>query len=108
MPGNGTSKLSIVRRGGFADSLRPYKIFANGEQVGTIKKNSVLHLDVPSGTIKVEARIDWGESEPLTITAAPGQTIEIEVSNHWGLWLALWGATFGSHSYLNLKQLGSS
>lgn len=105
MPTGGTSKLKIIRHSGYADRLRSYKIFVNDKHVGNVARNSVLDLEVPSGPLKVQARIDWGRSRQLVVNAAPNQTIEIEVSNRWGPFLGLWGATFGAGSYLLLKQL---
>jgi hypothetical protein len=104
MSARSSSKLRIVRRGGYADMLRSYKIFVNDEATGSIARNSVLDLDVPSGPLKVEARVDWGRSQPVMIEAQPDQTVEVEVSNHWGPWLAPWAITFGASSYLTLKQ----
>ncbi len=98
----------VVRRSEFADWLRSYKIFVNGAQVGTIARSSVLELAVPSGQLKIEARVDWGRSQPLVIDAAPSQRIQIQVSNHWGALLALWAVTFGAGSYLTLTPLSAS
>jgi hypothetical protein len=103
-----TCILRFVRGSGYADRLRPYKIFINGAQVGTIARDAVLDVEVPSGPLTVEARIDWGRSRPLTIEAAPDQKIEIEVSNHWGTPLALWAITFGFRTYLTLKCIPAS
>jgi hypothetical protein len=108
MPTSTTSKLKIIRHGGNADRLRSYKIFVDDKHVGNVSHNGVLDLEVPNGTVKVQARIDWARSRPLVVNAAPNQTIEIEVSNHWGLFLALWSVTFGAGNYLLLKQLSSS
>jgi hypothetical protein len=107
MPSGATCKLKIVRRGGYADAIRSYKIFINKEQVGTIDRNSVLNLENPSDPITIEARVDWGRNLPLTIATTPDQRIEIEVSNHWGALLSLWAVTFGYRSYLTLKQVPS-
>jgi hypothetical protein len=104
MPEGATSKLKIIRHGGYADRFRSYKIFVNDQHVGDVARNSVLDFEVPSGAVKVQARIDWGRSRPLDLNASPNQTIELEVSNHWGPLLGLWGATFGAGSYLLLKQ----
>jgi hypothetical protein len=79
-----TCRLRLVRGSGYAYRLRRYKIFIDGAQVGTIARDAVLDLEVPSGPHTIEARIDWGRSQPLTIEATPDQRIEIEVSNHWG------------------------
>jgi hypothetical protein len=97
--------VRIVRRSEYADRIRSYKILINGTVAGSIARDSVLDLEVPSGPVTIEARIDWGRSRPLTIEAAPGKRIEIEVSNHWGALLGLWAITFGCRSYLPLKPL---
>jgi hypothetical protein len=102
------SKLKVVRHSGYTDKLRSYRIFVNDKHVGNVAQKSVLDLDVPSGAVKVLARIDWCRSQPLVFDAAPNQTIEIEVSNNWGPFLGLWGVIFGSGSYLLLKRVGSS
>jgi hypothetical protein len=106
MPTGTTSKLKIIRHRGSADMLRSYKIFVNDEHVGDIARDSVL--EVASGAVKVQARIDWGRSQPLVMDAVPDQTIEVEVSNHWGPSQALWAITFGHRSYLLLKELRPS
>jgi hypothetical protein len=108
MSAGATCMLRLVRGSGYADWFRRYKIFINGAQVGTIARDAVLDLEVPSGPLTIEARIDWGRSQPLTVEATPDQRIEIEVSNHWGALLALWGITFGFRTYLTLKRLPAS
>jgi hypothetical protein len=65
----------------------------------------VLDIDAPSGALRIEARIDWGRSRPLSIDASPDQIIEIEVSNEWSPLLGLWAITFGKNNYLTLRQL---
>jgi hypothetical protein len=97
--------LRIVRRSGYADALRSYKILVNGAAVGSVARNSVLDLEVPCGPLTIEARVDWARSPPLAIEAVPGKRTEIEVSNYWGALLGLWAVTFGYRSYLLLKQL---
>jgi len=105
MPQDGNSRLKIVRHGGYTDSLRSYKIFLDDKPVGTIARNAVLELDIPSGPHKLQAKVDWCQSPPLTIQAAPNQSVEVEVTNHWGAWLALWGVTFGYATYLDLTPV---
>jgi hypothetical protein len=105
---SGTRTLRLIRRTEYRDLLRAYKIYINGTQVGAIARDSVLDIEVPSGPFTLEARLDWGRSRPTTIQAAPDQKIEIEVSNNWGVWLAIWAVTFGFRSYLKLTQLPAS
>jgi len=107
MSAGAVCKPRIVRGSGYADWLRNYKILVNGAEVGLIARDSVLDVEVPCGIITVEARLDWGRSQPLTIEATPGKRIDIEVSNHWGALLALWGSTFGYRNYLLLKRVAA-
>ena len=100
-----TCILRIIRRGRFADRYRSYKIFANGMQVGTVARNSTLDVEVPSGRLTVEGRIDWARSRPLVIDALPKQRIDLEISNNWSPFLWLWAGTLGAGSYLTLKRL---
>jgi hypothetical protein len=100
-----TCRIKIIRASQYADMLRSYQIMLNGQKAGSIAKNDVLELTAPAGRVTIEARIDWGRSEPLTIDAKPGETNEIEVRNHWGNMLALWAITFGRSSYIELRLL---
>ena len=104
MAQDGTCTIRVVRPSLLADTLRSYKILLNGTVAGRIAANSTLEITAPAGAITVEARIDWGRSNALTINSVPGQTIEIEVRNYWGPLLALWAITFGKNSYLRLTQ----
>ena len=94
--------IKLVRPSQFVDMLRSYEIFLNGKSAGTIGRNGVLEILTPAGAITIEAKLDWGRSQPLSINTVPHQTIEIEVKNHWGAWLALWAISFGKDSYLLL------
>jgi hypothetical protein len=105
MSGAGSCRLRVTRAGGYADYLRSYTIIVNGKEVGTIGRNSTAEFVVPSGRLTVEASVDWGRSTPIEIDARPDQTVALEVSNRWGALLALWAITFGSGSYLQLRQL---
>jgi hypothetical protein len=97
-----TCTIRIVRPNQFADRIRSYRILVNGKDAGKIAADSTLDIAAPAGDVTIQARIDWGRSRPLTINAPAGRTIEIEVSNRWGAFLALWAVTFGINSYLLL------
>jgi hypothetical protein len=98
----GTCTIRVTRPSAFADLLRSYSIQINGRQVGSIGNGGMLEVREPAGTVTIEAKIDWGRSKPLTIQAAPDQTIEVEVRNNWGGLLSLWAITFGKNTYLKL------
>jgi hypothetical protein len=94
--------IRLVRPSLLVDVLRSYRILVNGREAGKIGNNSTLEISAPAGPVTIEARLDWVRSQPLTIQAVPGQTIEIEVRNHWGAPRALWAISFGRNSYLLL------
>ena len=96
------STIRLVRPSLFVDVLRSYRILVNGSDAGKIGNNSTLEIRAPAGPVTIEARLDWVRSQPLTIDAVPGQTLEVEVRNHWGASRALWAISFGRNSYLVL------
>lgn len=69
-----TSKLCIVRGGGWQDALRSYKVFLDGQLVGELKRNSELALPVPQGLHTVQLRIDWLGSPEVAVRVGVGQT----------------------------------
>jgi hypothetical protein len=97
-----TSTIRLVRPPLLVDVLRSYRILVNGKEAGKIANNSTLETRVAAGPVTIEARLDWVRSEPLTIHAVPGQTLEVEVRNHWGTSRALWAISFGRNTYLLL------
>lgn len=96
--------IRFVRSSGFKDWIRSYTMRVNGTNVGTIANGGTLEVKVAPGVTTIEAEIDWAKAKPLTITTAPNQTIEIEVSNRWSAFLSLWAVTFGRNEYLTLTQ----
>ena len=94
--------IRLVRPSRYQDRIRSYRILLNGKDAGKIANDSTLEIRAPSGSTTIEARIDWGRSRPLTINTAPGETVEIEVRNRWGIGMALWASTFGKNTYLLL------
>ena len=94
--------IRLVRPSLLVDVLRSYRILVNGRESGKIGNNSTLEISVSAGPVTIEARLDWVRSQPLTIHAMPGQTLEVEVRNQWGASRALWAISFGRNSYLVL------
>ena len=105
MADDNTCTIRFVRPSAYADVLRSYQIFIDGKNVGALGRNDALEVKAPAGSLTIEARLDWGRSEPLTITAAPNRKIEIEVTNNWGALLSIWAVTFGKNTYLKLRQI---
>lgn len=60
-------------RGGWRDMARGYKIFIDGNHVGTVRRGGRWEMAVPSGAHDVQLRIDWCSSQVLRVHAADGQ-----------------------------------
>ncbi len=97
--------LVVTRGGGFSDRLRAYKILVNGVEKVEIKAKSRVEIPVSADAHMVQATIDWTSSNFLLVTLAPGEVAEIEVSNTFGAWRAIWAISFGARNYLTLKQV---
>jgi hypothetical protein len=105
MAAAGNCRLKVIRRTQYVDLIRSYRIRVNGRDVATIGRNAVVEVDVPGGPLTIEGCIDWCGSAPLVVEGRPGETIEVEVSNPWSAWLALWAVTFGRRRYLVLERV---
>jgi hypothetical protein len=99
------STLRIIRHSSVLDAIRPYVIYVNGNEVGSVAHDSVVDFHVPSGRLVIEARCDWAGGPPLMVEMAPHERIDIEVTNQWDPLRAAWAATFRSNRYLTLRHL---
>jgi hypothetical protein len=100
------STIRIVRHDAFADRNKPYGIFINGAQVGTVGPDGVADFRVPHGAVLIEARNDWGASRPLKVDTARNHRVDIEVSNRFRRgWRGFGARLFGSDNPLSLRQL---
>ena len=95
--------LRLHRSSTYIDAVRPYRILANGSEIGKVVRGSTLEVSVPAGQTIVEAKIDWCSSRPLNLDARPNAAIDIDVSNPWNPVLALWAITVGRNRYLVLR-----
>ena len=108
MPDDNSCTIRFVRPSGYADRIRSYQMLVNGRDVGTIGNGKTLEVKAAPGAIRIEAKIDWAKARPLTVNTVPRQTVEVEVRNRWGVWLALWAITFGKDDYLLLTLLAAT
>jgi len=99
------STLRIIRGPSRFDALRPYVIYVNDKEIGTVAHDSVVDFPVPIGQLVVEAYCDWAGSPPLTVEVAPFERIDIEVANARGPIRSLWAIAFRPNHYLTLRHL---
>lgn len=99
------STIRIIRPRSFTDRFRPYRIFINGALVGFIHRDGVVDFRVPCGRLVVEARVDWGRSQPVAIETKPAGRIDLEVRNRWGPVFAIAAMIGRPGRYLTLRPV---
>lgn len=71
--------IRLYRPPEFINSTRQYKIFVDGEKIGTIVNGDTLEFDLPAGTHTMQAKIDWCSSPEFTFSVKNGETKTINV-----------------------------
>jgi len=95
--------IRIIRH---ADTrLVPCDILINGAVVGAIDPDSAIELRVPSGRLRVEARMGLAESRPLMVRTAPGNRIDLELIHRSD---TLWSKLFPTDTHLSLRPMAVS
>ncbi|MFI2207548.1 hypothetical protein ACH47Z_44280, partial [Streptomyces sp. NPDC020192] len=70
----GTLVLSRAR-GGYRYAVRGYAVLLDHAQVGSIRRGQTLRFEVPSGVHRLQLKIAWCSSPPLTAVVKPGSTV---------------------------------
>jgi len=78
-------RLVVTRPTAFRDRLRAYRIFVDGTNVGDVRAGGQVELEISPGRHRVEARVDWCSSTPLSVEAS-GEPIRLEVGSDWSSW----------------------
>lgn len=93
----------IIRRGrAYADAVRAYKIFVDGEARGEIRQGGEVSLDVPPGQHVVQLRVDWCTSSEVTVRA--GEAPVVLACRPKSSWHAF-NAFFDPSHYIRLEQI---
>lgn len=99
---DGTSHLVITRPGHhYRDAVRSYLLEVAGEDAGSIKAGETVTLEVPAGSHKVRASVDWTGSPAVIVDAQPGEQIQLLVEPAGSAFSALF-QIFKPMSYLKL------
>lgn len=72
-------KLLIKRNSEWANKMRNFELYLNGRKFTYIKDRQLLSLEIPEGTYRLEARIDWCGSKPLDFEVKKGDIKRIEI-----------------------------
>lgn len=70
-------RLVIRRQPGSSSILRAFRVLVDGNQVGRLRQDGELAVDVEPGTHAVQIKVDWAGSKPLEVTAGPGEVIRL-------------------------------
>lgn len=97
-------KLTVKRPGEFLDIFRSYKIYVNGEKIGTIHRSSERSFDVPAGNLTIMAKIDWTSSNVWDGTLSESDTLTLVVSHEGSDILKGFGR---AGDYLTLREEGA-
>ena len=101
-------EIKVTRPKQYADKVRDYYLWADGQKIGKIKPNSTATYIVPDETIKIKATIDWCASQEFEVTNLKSN--QVVISNTFGhhflssLLLPLYYMTFGKNKYLTIEN----
>ena len=65
-------KLTVTRNTGSYSMFRKIKILLDGEKIGEIGRNETLSFDVDGGLHSVSAKIDWVETNRISLDFSSG------------------------------------
>ena len=100
-----TAKITFHRGGGWMDRFRAYRLAVTGEEVGHIKRDSQLSVEVEATQHTLRATIDWCGSNILYIDLSEGGEVHVEVSNPNGPFKGQRVMRRAPGAYLHLRLL---
>ncbi|WP_055586120.1 hypothetical protein, partial [Peterkaempfera griseoplana] len=101
--GQGTVVLSRVQDG-YRDALRRYTVLVDDATVGTIRRGRTLRLALPAGPHRLQLKVDWCASRPLTAVVEPGGTVSFVCSPGGDASEGLGAVGAGRDDYITLQQ----
>lgn len=73
-------KLLLKRNSEWANRMKTYVLYLNGEKFTEIGHDEVLSFEIPEGRYQLVARVDWCSSQPLDLEFKEGEVRKIEVT----------------------------
>ncbi len=73
-------KLIIKRNSEWASKMRSFELFINGVKISEIKDRQLISFEIPEGTYRLQARIDWCSSQPLDFELKKDEVKRVEVT----------------------------
>ena len=72
--------MKITRRSEYINMVRDFRIYLNGQKLGTISSGETVEYDIPDGTHNLCSKIDWCGSQNFQITLKDTETKCLTIS----------------------------
>lgn len=104
---NDQASITVSRMGGYADSLRGYKVKIDDEVVATISANESVDIPVTPGNHTIVICIDWARSNRLDFEVQPDEHLRFECGSNLTGWRSLLALVylFMPHKWLWLSRV---
>ena len=96
--------VKIHRASQYADAVRGYRIYVDGEEKGEIRRGGSEDFFVPEGTHRLQLKIDWCGSPEIEFSAGAEETVEFECGNNTKGFFAMYYILFAPNDYLWLRR----
>lgn len=96
--------IKIHRETQFADALRAYKIFIDGEKRGEIRRNSTEDFFVTEGMHRISLKIDWCGSREIEFSVKSEEIIGFNCGNNTKGFFAFYYISFAPNDYIWLRK----
>jgi len=96
--------VKIHRASQYADAVRAYKIYVDGELKGEIRRNSTEDFFVTEGTHSIQLKIDWCGSPEIEFDARAEETIDFSCGNNTKGIFTMYYILFAPNDYLWLRR----
>ncbi|MBK3563912.1 MULTISPECIES: hypothetical protein [unclassified Streptomyces] len=100
---HGTVVLSR-ERGGYRDMLRGYDVLIDDTRVGSIRRGKTVRFEVPPGEHRLQLKIAWCSSRPLTVQVVEGGTVSFVCAPGGGASEGITAVTVNKDDYITLRQ----
>ena len=96
--------VKINRESQFADAVRAYQIYVDGEKKSEIRCGETQEFFVPPGNYRISLKIDWCGSPEIEFSVGAEENVEFDCGNNTKGFLAGFYALFMPKDYLWLKK----
>ena len=95
--------VKIHRENQFADAVRAYRIYVDGEKKGEISRGATEDFFVSEGTHRIQLKIDWCGSREIEFTVKAEETVEFDCGNNTKGFFTIYYVLFAPNDYLWLR-----